>query len=140
MRTRDVAIIVVVAAVFTFFVVPPLHRALVWPLLEGKTFSSQFLWFDPIHAIYWAFTFIWSFVVGATVVALFPSSRFKAAALAGATAGLVRALATRAWISDDANWPTFVWVYGEYFIPLLGAVVGAAVMHRLPTRWRSRAT
>jgi len=135
MKNRGAAILAVATVLVVLYVIPSLRTTLVWPLLEGRTFSSQFLWFEPVHAIYWAFAFAWSFAAGAIGAAVFPSSWLQAAAMTGAVAGLTRALTTRNWIAEHAGWSTYVWVYGEYFVPLVGAIVGAALVHRLLT-WR----
>ena len=101
-------------------------------VLEGRSFPVTADWLDLAELGVWAFEFTWSLVVG-VVAALLVRSRRRVffAVVCGALGGFAEFLIIRDNFSPIAPWTTYVWAYGKYFVPMLGAGIGAAIVSAL---------
>src|SRR5262249_14311297 len=97
-------------------VIAPFGRA-AWSeaLVNNRTFSEPFIWFNSPEAIYWAFELLFFFAFGLLVAALFRSSHSHRWALAfGAAGGAFHFLLSRDQLMRGAPWSLYIWVYGNY--------------------------
>ena len=128
--TRNLVIWMATLA-FATFAIPPLRLFWSHLTLNGHTFSTSLIWLHYGYLLIWLFEFLWSFVVGVALArALRSNYTLSVASSLGIAAGLLHFLRSRNYINPEAHWSTYVWVYGEYFVPAIGAAIGAAV-----TRW-----
>lgn len=101
-------------------------------VLEGRSFPVTSEWLSLAELGVWAFEFAWSLVVGVVVALLIRSRRrIFFAVLCGALGGFAEFLIIQDTFSPIAPWTTYVWAYGTYFVPMLGAGVGAAFVSAL---------
>jgi hypothetical protein len=97
--------------------------------INDRTFSEPFIWFDSGHAILWCFELLFFFLFGLLVAGLFRSNRPHQWALAfGAICGAFHFLSSRDHFTQEASWSFHLWVYGVYFMPALGALLGAIAL------------
>jgi hypothetical protein len=100
-------------------------------VLQGRSFPA-WDWLDLAHLGVWVFEFAWSFLVGGVVALLIRSERRVLWAVAcGAFGGFAEFLIARDTFSPIAPWVTYIWAYGTYFVPMLGAGLAAAIVSRL---------
>jgi CDP-diglyceride synthetase len=101
-------------------------------VLEGRSFPVTWEWLDLAQLGVWAFEFAWSLGVG-VIVALLIRSRHRVlwAVACGALGGFAEFLIVRVHFSPAEPWTTYVWAYGTYFVPVLGAGLAAAIVSRL---------
>ena len=101
-------------------------------VLEGRSFPVTSNWLNLAELGVWAFEFAWSLVVGVVAALLFRSRRrVLLAVVCGAVGGFAEFLIIQDTFSPIASWTTYVWAYGKYFVPMLGAGIGAAIVSRL---------
>ena len=102
----------------------------VWPLrdifdkfVDSRSFASPITW---MLGATWAFDFAWSIVLGALlgVVLRTPSAMWWAAA-AGVAYGALNFAFTQHHFSSSLAWDIYAWIYGQYVVSCVGAVVGA---------------
>jgi hypothetical protein len=102
----------------------------VWPLrdifdkfVDSRSFASPITW---TLGMTWAFDFAWSIVLGALlgVVLRTPSAMWWAAA-AGVAYGAFNFAFTQHHFSSSLAWDVYAWIYGQYVVSCVGAVVGA---------------
>jgi hypothetical protein len=103
---------------------------IVWPLrgvfdtfVESRSFASPITW---MLSMIWAFDFAWSIVLGALLGAVLRSTSaiLWAAAVGLAYGGLNFAL-TQHHFSASLGWNVYAWIYGQYVVSCVGAVIGA---------------
>ena len=103
---------------------------IVWPLrnafdafVESRSFASPITW---ALGMTWGFDFAWSIVLGALLGAVLRSrsAMFWAAAAGVAYGGLNFAL-TEHHFSSSLAWSVYAWIYGQYVVSCVGAVIGA---------------
>ena len=103
---------------------------IVWPLrgvfdtfVESRSFASPITW---MLSMIWAFDFGWSIVLGALLGAVLrsTSAMLWAAAVGLAYGGLNFAL-TQYHFSPSLGWNVYAWIYGQYVVSCVGAVIGA---------------
>jgi hypothetical protein len=110
------------------FLIGPLRSWWWTTAIANRSFSSPFVWLDYAYCLIWLFEVAWSLVAGAVLaLALRPSPPVGWAFALGAVGGLFNFALTRNHIGADAPWSYPIWVYGEYFVPLVGAVAGAVL-------------
>jgi|ERR671930_2734766 CDP-diglyceride synthetase len=98
-------------------------------VLVGRSFPVTWEWLDLASLGVWAFEFAWSIVVGVVVVFLVRSRRRVLWAVAcGALGGLAEFLIARHDFAPFSPWTTYVWAYGAYFVPVVGAGLAAAAV------------
>jgi len=107
-------------------------------VLVGRSFPSfrgTWEWLDLASLGVWAFEFAWSLVVG-VVAAFMVRSRHRVlwAVSCGALGGFAEFLISRNTLSPIAPWTDYVWAYGTYFVPMLGAGLAAAIVSALLPR------
>jgi hypothetical protein len=111
------------------YVVPVLRSWWYETIFQGHRFSTPFVWIDPAHALIWLFEFSWSLVAGLILGRLVASSHIVIwAFIFGILCGLLHFLGSHDAFGAGAYWSTYVWVYGQYMVPGLGAAAGAALM------------
>lgn len=102
----------------------------VWPLrdlfdafVDSRSFASPVTW---MLGMTWGFDFAWSFVLGALLGAVLrsPSAMLWAAA-AGIAYGALNFALTEHHFSSSLAWDVYAWIYGQYVVSCVGAVVGA---------------
>jgi len=100
-----------------------------WWFLEvipEQRFGASPEWFSPGHLTHWAFEFAWSFLLGLVVASVARSrSKVQLAAVCGAVAGAMHFALSKDFFTSSAHWTMYVWAYGIYLVPALGAVAGA---------------
>jgi hypothetical protein len=85
------------------------------------------VWLDYAYCLIWLLEVAWRRVAGALLaLAVRPSPPIGWALALGAVGGIFNFALTRNHISAEAPWSYPIWVHGEYFVPLVGAVAGAA--------------
>jgi hypothetical protein len=103
---------------------------IVWPLrdafdafVESRSFAAPMTW---ALGMTWGFDFAWSLVLGALLGAVLRSgSAMLWAAAAGIAYGSVDFALTRHHLSSALPWSLYAWIYGQYAVPCVGAVIGA---------------
>jgi hypothetical protein len=111
----------------------PLSWLLIWlrswwlsTVVGERRFGPSPVWFSPGHLNHWAFEFCTSLALGAVVaLALRSRSTIALAALCGAIVGLVHFAESSIGVASWAHWSTYVWAYGVFVVPVVGAAVGA---------------
>jgi hypothetical protein len=102
----------------------------VWPLrdvfdafVESRSFASPITW---MLGMTWGFDFAWSIVLGAMLGAVLrsTSAMWWAAAVGVVYGGLNFAL-TQHHFSSSLAWDVYAWIYGQYLVSCVGAVIGA---------------
>ena len=101
-------------------------------VLEGRSFPVTWEWLELAELGVWAFEFAWSLVVG-VVVAFLIRSRHRVlwAVACGGLGGFAEFLVIQHTFPPMAPWTTYVWAYGAYFVPMLGAGLAAAIVSAL---------
>ena len=103
---------------------------IVWPLrdmfdafVESRSFASPITW---ALGMTWGFDFAWSIILGALLGAVLRSrsAMLWAAAVGLAYGGLNFAL-TQHHFSSSLAWNVYAWIYGQYVVSCVGAVIGA---------------
>jgi len=103
---------------------------IVWPLrgvfdtfVESRSFASPITW---TLSMIWAFDFAWSIVLGALLGAVLRStSAMMWAAVAGLAYGGLNFALTQHHFSSSLGWNVYAWIYGQYVVSCVGAVIGA---------------
>ena len=103
---------------------------IVWPLrgvfdtfVESRSFASPIAW---MLSMIWAFDFAWSIVLGALLGAVLRStSAMLWAAAVGLAYGGVNFALTQHHFSSSLGWNVYAWIYGQYVVSCVGAVIGA---------------
>ncbi len=103
---------------------------IVWPLrgvfdtfVESRSFASPITW---TLSMIWAFDFAWSIVLGALLGAVLRStSAMLWAAAVGLAYGGVNFAVTQHHFSSSLGWNVYAWIYGQYVVSCVGAVIGA---------------
>jgi hypothetical protein len=74
----------------------------------------------------WGFDFAWSIVLGALLGAVLRSaSAMLWAAAAGIAYGGINFALTQHHFSTSLAWNVYAWIYGQYLVSCVGAVIGA---------------
>ena len=101
-------------------------------VLQGRSFPVTWEWLELAELAVWVFEFAWSLAVGCVVALLIRSKhRVLWAVACGALGGFAEFLIIRHTFSPITPWTTYVWTYGKYFVPMLGAGLAAAIVSRL---------
>jgi hypothetical protein len=103
---------------------------IVWPLrevfnafVESRGFASPITW---MLGMTWGFDFAWSIVLGATLGGFLRSaSALLWAAAAGIAYGGLNFALTQHHFSTSLPWNVYAWIYGQYVVSCVGAVIGA---------------
>jgi hypothetical protein len=103
---------------------------IVWPLrdvfdtfVESRSFASPIEW---TLSMIWAFDFAWSIVLGALLgVVLRSMSAVLWAAAAGVAYGGLNFALTQHHFSSSLAWNVYAWIYGQYVVSCVGAMIGA---------------
>ena len=103
---------------------------IVWPLrdafdafVESRSYGSPIGW---ALGVTWAFDFAWSIVLGALLGAVLRSPvAMLWAAAAGVAYGALNFGLTQHHFSSSLAWKIYVWIYGQYAVSCVGAVIGA---------------
>ena len=104
----------------------------VWPLrdvfdafVDSRSFASPITW---MLGMTWGFDFAWSIVLGALLGAVLRStSAMLWAAAAGIAYGGLNFALTQHHFSSSLAWNVYAWIYGQYVVSCVGAVVGACL-------------
>jgi hypothetical protein len=108
---------------------------IVWPLrgvfdtfVESRSFASPITW---TLSMIWAFDFAWSIVLGALLGAVLRSTNAVLwAAAVGLAYGGVNFALTQHHFSSSLGWNVYAWIYGQYVVSCVGAVIGAWLASR----------
>ena len=103
---------------------------IVWPLrsvfdtfVENRSFASPITW---TLSMIWAFDFAWSIVLGALLGAVLRStSAILWAAAVGRDYGAHNFALTQHHFSSSLGRNVYAWIYGQYIVSCVGAVIGA---------------
>ncbi|MDQ6917154.1 MAG: hypothetical protein M3023_04980 [Pseudomonadota bacterium] len=115
----------------------------VWPLrnffdafIDSRSFASPITWMLGMTS---AFDFAWSIALGALLGAVLRSaSALWWAAAAGVAYGALNFTFTDHHFSSSLAWSVYAWIYGQYVVSCVGAVVGAwLVTSALPANRRT---
>jgi hypothetical protein len=120
------AMVTLVFVAAACFFVPHLHLLVLGKVLEGRTFTSDVVWYDPIMARYWLFDALVFTMVGFAIALLWRSRwAVLVAFLFGATyAGWWYGRQTIMFVLPPL-WYTYVWTYGAYLVPAVTCAFGA---------------
>ena len=138
---RDLAIFVVVLLITT---IVGLYTTIWWSefALIGRTFSgfSTFgFWWSPLHLLNFLDEFVLLFLAGAVLVV---ATSFRRPILCGLLLGIaftcIRLALSTSWTSPTADFNDYLWIYSEYFMSPIGALIGALAGSKLRARVRSR--
>ena len=111
------------------YLVPVLRSWWFEAMFQRRTFSVPFVWLDPSHALIWVFEFSWAVAAGLILGRLLLFSRVVSWAFVfGLLCGLLHFLRSRDAFGVGAHWSAYIWVYGQYILPGLGAAAGAALV------------
>lgn len=111
------------------YLVPVLRSWWFQAMFRGQRFSVPFVWLDPSHALIWLFEFSWSLVAGLILGLLLRSSRVVGWAFVfGILSGVLHFVRAHDVFGAGAHWSSYVWAYGQYIVPGLGAAAGAALV------------
>ena len=95
--------------------------------VANRTFPMTFGWIEWGQLITWGFYIALFFALGLLIASISNSRRGLWWALAfGCIYGLVLFYRSHDGFSKNATLLTHVWAYGRYFMPVVGAVAGAA--------------
>jgi hypothetical protein len=131
MKLRDLLVCVGLMVPIVLLLVP-LRTWWFHAALQDRSFSTTWEWLDLAHLGVWVFEFAWSLLVGGLVAVLVRSKhRVRWALACGALGGLADFLMTRNVFFSVTPWTSYVWAYGTYFVPILGAGLAALVVSRL---------
>jgi CDP-diglyceride synthetase len=131
MKLRDVLVCIGLMLLVVVLLLP-LRSWWFYAVLQGRSFPVTWEWLDLASLGVWAFEFAWALLVGGVVALLIRTKRRVLWAVAcGALGGFAEFLMIRATFSSTEPWTTYVWTYGTYFVPMLGAGLGAAIVSRL---------
>ena len=91
--------------------------------VDSRSFASPIGW---MLGMTWAFDFAWSIVLGVLlgIVLRSPAAMWWAAA-AGVAYGALNYASTKHHFSSSLAWNVYAWIYGQYAVSCVGAVVGA---------------
>jgi hypothetical protein len=103
---------------------------IVWPLrnafdafLDSRSFASPITW---MLGMTWGFDFAWSIVLGAMLGAVLrSSSALWWAAATGIAYGALNFAFTQHHFSASLAWNVYAWIYGQYVVSCVGAIIGA---------------
>jgi hypothetical protein len=103
---------------------------IVWPLrdafdafVDSRSFASPITW---MLGMTWSFDFAWSIVLGALLGAVLRSTGAMVwGAAAGIAYGGLNFALTQHHFSSSLAWDVYAWIYGQYVVSCVGAVVGA---------------
>ena len=95
--------------------------------VNERTFTLSFGWFNWATLISWSFYLLFFFALGLLVASSFgpPHAAWWAIAL-GVVYGLERLRHSGHFFQPDDGWFTYLFAYGTYVMPALGALCGAA--------------
>ena len=103
--------------------------------IEGTAFSISLGWIHWHTLVAWAPHFIVFLVLGALLSRLVVSARPVLWCLGfGAALGLVFLIQANDTFTGHATLATRLWAYGTYLMPVIGSVVGAAIVGALNKR------
>jgi hypothetical protein len=129
-------IVVVLAALL---VGNELHPYWVDTFLVGRTFTSTWSWLSPsLLALTWGYDVLLAFAASMVLGLMLPGHR-KSAWIVGLGVALaaLHVLTDRDYPSPDADFTVYVEIYGGYLMPVVGAALGAIVVHQFH-RFRGR--
>ena len=108
--------------IFAGLIVLPLRSAFD-TFVESRSFASPITW---TLSMIWAFDFAWSVVFGALLGAVLRStSAMLWAAAVGLAYGALNFALTQHHFSPSLGWNVYAWIYGQYVVSCVGAVIGA---------------
>ena len=109
--------------------------------VNERTFSTSLSWFNPPQAIFWLFELLFFFIFGVLVAWLFRSTAPLSCALFfGAICGAFHFWLSKDHFAPEAPATMYVWVYGNYVMPLVGALLGAFALQLAPNYSFKRTT
>jgi len=96
-----------------------------------ESYSTTFAWLDYGHLSQWIFEFLWAAAFG---ILLTRNLRSRGALwwslLIGLELGLPDLAFSHHYFAPDVSLSTYVWVYGQYVMPIAGAFVGSRFVAR----------
>ena len=102
-------------------------------LTNERTFTEPFAWFNSPEAISWGFELLFFFAFGMLVARLFQPEAPRLWAFAfGAICGALHFWLSRDHFASEAPWSLYVWAYGNYVMPAVGALLGALALQWVP--------
>jgi hypothetical protein len=126
------AVIFLAFVIAVVFAVQPLRSWWVGEYVANRSFVSSVAWFAPTYALIWLFELLWSAIAGFLLaLTLRDGHPVRWALILGAFGGIYHFAFTSIHIGADAPWIYTLWIYGEYFVPIVGAVAAAWLGSRI---------
>jgi hypothetical protein len=132
--------IVIFAVVLVLAVVASMHVSVLWAdaFLIGRTFTSQVLWWSPVHLVDLLDEVALILVAGTILgIATGPTRPFWLGLALGATFCAIRLAFSFNWFGPDATVSTYVWAYSPYYVPMLFGGLGVMLGNALRRRSRN---
>ena len=120
---------VLIAAVTVGWLVTPGART-GWSFVAvPEHFSTAFAWLDYASLSLWLFEFFWAALFGVFLAHYLPSQRALLwSLLFGIWLGLSHFIRSTYYFGPGALLSTYIWAYGQYFVPTFGAVVACRLV------------
>ena len=136
---RRVAAALALVLLAGFIVLP--SRGAFDAFVESRSFASPMTW---TMGMTWGFDFAWSVVLGALLgVVLRSKSAMLWAGAVGIGYGALNFAMTQRHLSSSLTWSLYAWIYGQYVVSCIGAVLGAwlslSVQRHTPQKQRPAA-
>lgn len=116
-------------AVTTWLLWPFVYQYWANTIVAWGSHEPYFPWLEPAGALLWLMAFAYLFVAG--LILAVPGRSTTAvlfASILGGLFSLAHFLLSKNWFSDNASFSAYLWTYGFYLIPPLGAAAGAYAM------------
>ena len=108
-----------------------LHPYWVEAFVHKRSFTSAWGWFSPSWlALTWGYDLLLAFLASIVLALVLPRDhRSKWIIGMGASIATLRLLTVHDYPSPDADFTMYGWIYGRYLMPIVGASLGATVVH-----------
>jgi len=129
-RVRHDALAILVAVAIAWFITP--WARIGWSLVAvPESFSTEILWLDYVFLSIWIFEFSWAALFGIFLARTLRSDGALWWSLAlGLGLALMHFVFSRNGFGPSAPLSIYFWVYGQYVVPVIGAVLGAWATER----------
>jgi len=124
-QLRHDAMIVTCAIALAWFATP--WARIGWSAIAvPESYSTTFAWLDYAFLSYWAFEFLWAAVFGTLLTrTLRLRGAFWWSLFVGVGLGSSHFVFSRWHFAPDVRPAVYVWVYGQFVMPVVGAVVAS---------------
>ena len=138
MSDRPRNAIIVAAALLAAWFMTPWARTGWFLIAVPRSYSTSFAWLDYAFVSLWVFQLLWAVLFGAILAWLLKSkSALWWSLLLGLVLGLSQLVGSTYHFAANASPSTYVWAYGQYVVPAIGALVASwAVVKHWSTKGR----